>query len=221
VCSWKLWKFLIYHWKISHPLYVTVLIFSTLLRHYRDFLLKTNPLKVRTLSVFSKYDHIAPLLSLTLTRPIQSFLVIVSPYVSCRSSSSPWIGSTRCRPPHTGPAVAPLASVLAPELEPTATPLTSLLTLELGFVSSESRRCGGWVDRLRSVEHSCPAAVWPISPLGMAIRVRVPDPTDLGTETIFYPWVALVPDLNQNRYEASIFSHPQVIWWVPDTLLPL
>jgi hypothetical protein len=40
--------------------------------------------------------------------------------------------------------------------------------------------------------------------IGMAIRVRVPDPT--GTRTIFYPWVALVPDPNRDGY----FSHPRV-----------
>jgi hypothetical protein len=79
-------------------------------------------------------------------------------------SSPPWIGSTHRRPPRIGPAVVPLASVLASELGPTSMPLTGLLALELGFVSSESRRCGGWVDRLRSIEHSCPAVVWPISP---------------------------------------------------------
>jgi hypothetical protein len=40
----------------------------------------------------------------------------------------------------------------------------------------------------------------------MAIRVRVPDtrrvpdPTGTGTGTIFYPWVAPVPDLNRDEY---------------------
>jgi hypothetical protein len=61
----------------------------------------------------------------------------------------------------------------------------------------------------------------------MAIRVwvpdtrRVPDPMGTGMETIFYPWVALVPDLNRDGYETSIFFHPWVIRQVPDTLLPL
>jgi hypothetical protein len=40
----------------------------------------------------------------------------------------------------------------------------------------------------------------------MAIRARVlgtcrvPDPTEVGTGTSFYPWVALVPDLNRDGY---------------------
>jgi hypothetical protein len=46
----------------------------------------------------------------------------------------------------------------------------------------------------------------------MAIQVRVPntrwvsDP--MGTGTIFYPWVALVPDPNRDEYETSIFFPP-------------
>jgi hypothetical protein len=50
---------------------------------------------------------------------------------------------------------------------------------------------------------------------------RVPDPIGTGTGTIFYLWVAPVPDLNQDGYETGIFSHPRVTQWVPDTLLPL
>jgi hypothetical protein len=59
----------------------------------------------------------------------------------------------------------------------------------------------------------------------MAIQVWVPntrwvsDP--MGTGTIFYPWVALVPDPNRDEYETSIFFHPWVTQRVPDTLLPL
>jgi hypothetical protein len=34
------------------------------------------------------------------------------------------------------------------------------------------------------------------SRVGMAIRVRVPDPMGPGTGMIFYPWVAFVPDPN-------------------------
>jgi hypothetical protein len=52
-----------------------------------------------------------------------------------------------------------LASFVAPELRPTTVPLTSLLTLELGFMSSESRHCGGWVDRLCSIKHNHPVVV--------------------------------------------------------------
>jgi hypothetical protein len=61
----------------------------------------------------------------------------------------------------------------------------------------------------------------------MAIQVRVPDthrvpdPTGTGTGTIFYPWVAPVPDPNRDGYETGIFSHPWVTRRVPDTLLPL
>jgi hypothetical protein len=40
---------------------------------------------------------------------------------------------------------------------------------------------------------------------------------NLGTGTIFYPWVALVPDPNRDEY----FFHPRVTRWVPDTLLLL
>jgi hypothetical protein len=63
--------------------------------------------------------------------------------------------------------------------------------------------------------------------LGMAIRVRVPDihrvPDPMGIDTgmIFYPRVALVPDLNWDEYETGIFFHLRIIWRVPDTLLPL
>jgi hypothetical protein len=72
------------------------------------------------------------------------------------------------------------ASFVAPELRPTATPLTGLLTPELGFVSSESRRCGGWVDRLYSIEHSYPTAVWPVSPFIDAFPSSLPSiPLDL------------------------------------------
>jgi hypothetical protein len=45
----------------------------------------------------------------------------------------------------------------------------------------------------------------------MAIRVqlpdtcRVPDLTGTGTETIFYPRVAPVPDLNRDGYGMNIF----------------
>jgi hypothetical protein len=34
---------------------------------------------------------------------------------------------------------------------------------------------------------------------------RVPDPMGTDTEMIFYPWVALVPDLNRDGYRTSIF----------------
>jgi hypothetical protein len=61
--------------------------------------------------------------------------------------------------------------------------------------------------------------------LGMAIRVRVPDtrriPDPMGMGTIFYPWVAPVPDPNQDGYGTGIFFHPRVTRRVPDTLLPL
>jgi hypothetical protein len=59
------------------------------------------------------------------------------------------------------------------------------------------------------------------SRVGMAIRVRVPDPMGTGTGMIFYLWVAPVPDPNRDGYETGIFSHPRVIRRVPDTLLPL
>jgi hypothetical protein len=39
----------------------------------------------------------------------------------------------------------------------------------------------------------------------MAIRVRVPDLMGTGTGTIFYPWVAPVPDPNQDGYGTDIF----------------
>jgi hypothetical protein len=42
-----------------------------------------------------------------------------------------------------------------------------------------------------------------------------------GTGTIFYPWVAPVPDPNRDGYGTGIFSHPRVTRRVPDTLLPL
>jgi hypothetical protein len=48
----------------------------------------------------------------------------------------------------------------------------------------------------------------------MAIRVQVPDtrrvPDPMGTETgtIFYPWVAPVPDPNRDRYVTGIFFPP-------------
>jgi hypothetical protein len=67
----------------------------------------------------------------------------------------------------------------------------------------------------------------PFSLVGMAIRVRVPDtrrvgdPTGTGTEMIFYPRVAAVPDPNRDGYVMGIFSHPRVTRRVPDTLLPL
>jgi hypothetical protein len=61
----------------------------------------------------------------------------------------------------------------------------------------------------------------------MTIRVRVPDthrvldPMGTSTGTIFYPWVAPVPETNRDGYGTSIFSHPRVTRRVPDTLLPL
>jgi hypothetical protein len=61
----------------------------------------------------------------------------------------------------------------------------------------------------------------------MTIQVRVPDtrrvsdPTGTDTGTIFYPWVASVPDPNRDGYEMGIFFHPRVTRWVPDTLLLL
>jgi hypothetical protein len=48
-----------------------------------------------------------------------------------------------------------------------------------------------------------------------------PDPTGMGTGTIFYPRVAPVPDPNRDRFRTGIFSHPRVTRRVPDTLLPL
>jgi hypothetical protein len=57
--------------------------------------------------------------------------------------------------------------------------------------------------------------------LGMAIRVWVPDPMVTGTRIIFYLWVALVSDPNQDGYGMGIFFHPRVTRRVPDTLLPL
>jgi hypothetical protein len=50
-----------------------------------------------------------------------------------------------------------------------------------------------------------------VSELGMTIRIwvpdtcSVPDPTDMGMETIFYPRVVPVPDLNQDGYGTGIF----------------
>jgi hypothetical protein len=64
-------------------------------------------------------------------------------------------------------------------------------------------------------------------PIGMAIWVRVPDTrwvpdlTGTGTGTIFYLWVASVPDPNRDGYVMDIFSHPWVTRRVPDTLLAL
>jgi hypothetical protein len=61
----------------------------------------------------------------------------------------------------------------------------------------------------------------------MAIRVRIPDtrrvsdPMDMGMGTIFYPWVAPVPDPNRDGYGTGIFSHPRVTRRVPNTLLSL
>jgi hypothetical protein len=46
--------------------------------------------------------------------------------------------------------------------------------------------------------------------VGMAIQVRVPDPTGMVTGMIFYPHVAPVPDLNRDGYMTSIFSHTWV-----------
>jgi hypothetical protein len=63
--------------------------------------------------------------------------------------------------------------------------------------------------------------------LGMTIQVRVPDirwvpdPTGTGTEMIFYPQVALIPDPNRDGYGTGIFYHPRVTRWVLNTLLPL
>jgi hypothetical protein len=63
--------------------------------------------------------------------------------------------------------------------------------------------------------------------LGMVIWVRVsdirrvPNPIGMGMGMIFYSYVAHVPDLNWDGYGTGIFSHPRVIRWVPDTLLPL
>jgi hypothetical protein len=58
-----------------------------------------------------------------------------------------------------------------------------------------------------------------INTVGLGMAIRVPDLTDTGT--IFYPQVALVPDLNRDGYETGIFFHPRVARWVPDTLLLL
>jgi hypothetical protein len=97
----------------------------------------------------------------------------------------------------------------------------------LRFDSSSS--CGRWPPcneyALKMVDEGnrLHAACW----VGMAIRVRVPDtcrvpdPTGTGTGTIFYPWVAPVPDPNRDGYEMGIFSHPWVTRRVLDTLLPL
>jgi hypothetical protein len=80
-----------------------------------------------------------------------------------------------------------------------------------------SHRVGGRLDGLH-------VHAWGV---GMAIQVwvpdthRVPDSTGTGTGAIFYPWVAPVPDPNQDGYGTSIFSHPRVTRWVLDTLLPL
>jgi hypothetical protein len=63
--------------------------------------------------------------------------------------------------------------------------------------------------------------------LGMTIRVRVPDirrvpdSMGMGTDTIFYPWVAPVLDPKRDGYGTGIFSHPWVTRRVPDTLLAL
>jgi hypothetical protein len=70
-----------------------------------------------------------------------------------------------------------------------------------------------------SVVYACEDII--LQSLGMAIRVRVPDPMGPGTGTIFYPWVAPVPDPNRDRYGMDIFFHPQVTRRVSDTLLPL
>jgi hypothetical protein len=65
------------------------------------------------------------------------------------------------------------------------------------------------------------------SSIGMVIQLRVSDtrrifdPMGTGTGIIFYPQVALVPDLNRDGYGTCIFFHPWVIRRVPDTLLPL
>jgi hypothetical protein len=62
---------------------------------------------------------------------------------------------------------------------------------------------------------------------GMAIQVwvpdtrRVPDTTGTGMGTIFYPWVAPVPDPNRDGYGTGIFFHLRVSRRIPNTLLPL
>jgi hypothetical protein len=55
----------------------------------------------------------------------------------------------------------------------------------------------------------------------MVIRVRLPDPMGKDMGIIFYSWVTSVPDLNQDGYMMNIFSHPRIIQWISDTLLPL
>jgi hypothetical protein len=60
-----------------------------------------------------------------------------------------------------------------------------------------------------------------MSQLGITIWIRVSDPIGMGTKMIFYLWVTLVPDPNQDGYDTDIFSYPRVIRRVPDTLLPL
>jgi hypothetical protein len=50
---------------------------------------------------------------------------------------------------------------------------------------------------------SCFQGWWGL-PLGMTIRVWVPDPTGIDMGIIFYPWVAPVSDSDRDGY----FFHP-------------
>jgi hypothetical protein len=68
---------------------------------------------------------------------------------------------------------------------------------------------------MQGVDHMCEnicinSIVRQLFPLGVAIWIRVPDPTGTDIRTIFYPWVTLVPDPNRDRYETNIFFHTQV-----------
>jgi hypothetical protein len=52
---------------------------------------------------------------------------------------------------------------------------------------------------------------------------QVPDtrPNGIGTRIIFYSWMVLVFDPNQDGYGAVIFFHPRIIRRVPDAFLLL
>jgi hypothetical protein len=52
-------------------------------------------------------------------------------------------------------------------------------------------------------------------------RSRMRRDGNLGTGTIFYPRMTLVPDVNRDGYGMNIFFHPRITQQVPDTLLPL